>query len=231
MANETKIFPAIPLTHWINLRNQFKKSIPGTVTTNYISSVLGMSESSAKTNILPSLRMIYLIDKNGIINQELAKKFRDDSLYKEFCQEILSDNYPQEVRDAFPDTSSDKEKVKSWFMNHSGVGSNAGQKITAFYFILLEANTKIEVTSTTLKSTDKIKSKKIIKKPTKKDAQPIQSVTASTQVPHTNDKIISTKKSMPDLNINIQIHISSDATPDQIEEIFKAMSKHIYLNK
>lgn len=32
----------------------------------------------------------------------------------------------------------------------------------------------------------------------------------------------------PDININLQIHISSDATPDQIDKIFESMSKHIY---
>lgn len=32
----------------------------------------------------------------------------------------------------------------------------------------------------------------------------------------------------PDLNINIQIHISSDASPDQIKSIFENMAKYVY---
>lgn len=32
----------------------------------------------------------------------------------------------------------------------------------------------------------------------------------------------------PGININLQIHISADATPDQIDQIFASMSKHIY---
>ncbi len=32
----------------------------------------------------------------------------------------------------------------------------------------------------------------------------------------------------PGLYINIQVHISSDATPDQIDQIFASMAKHIY---
>ena len=32
----------------------------------------------------------------------------------------------------------------------------------------------------------------------------------------------------PGININLQIHISADASPDQIEQIFAAMAKHIY---
>ena len=32
----------------------------------------------------------------------------------------------------------------------------------------------------------------------------------------------------PELNINVQIHISSDASADQIDQIFRSMAKHLY---
>jgi hypothetical protein len=32
----------------------------------------------------------------------------------------------------------------------------------------------------------------------------------------------------PEININLQVHISSDATPDQIDKIFESMAKHLY---
>jgi len=32
----------------------------------------------------------------------------------------------------------------------------------------------------------------------------------------------------PEVNINLQIHISADASPDQIDQIFMSMSKHLY---
>jgi hypothetical protein len=31
----------------------------------------------------------------------------------------------------------------------------------------------------------------------------------------------------PPLHINVQVHISSDATPHQIEQIFASMAKHL----
>ena len=34
--------------------------------------------------------------------------------------------------------------------------------------------------------------------------------------------------SFPSVHINLEIHISSDATPDQIDKIFESMAKHIY---
>ena len=35
-------------------------------------------------------------------------------------------------------------------------------------------------------------------------------------------------QSAPSLHLDIQIHIASDASPDQIEAIFASMAKHLY---
>lgn len=46
MANESKSsIPVLPVKHWWLLRDQFRRSIPGTITTNYLSSVLGGTEN------------------------------------------------------------------------------------------------------------------------------------------------------------------------------------------
>ena len=39
---------------------------------------------------------------------------------------------------------------------------------------------------------------------------------------------VSTKSPTPTLHINIQIHIPSDASPEQIDKIFSSMAKHLY---
>ena len=39
------------------------------------------------------------------------------------------------------------------------------------------------------------------------------------------------KPNVPAININLQIHISSDASPEQIDKIFESMSKHIYKDR
>jgi hypothetical protein len=230
MAKEIKTFPNIPVSNWINLRKQFIRSIPGTVTTTYLASVIGITEASARANIIPSLRMINLIDENGNTNQELARKFRDDSLYSEFCQEVISKNYPQEVRDVFPDKNIDREKVKSWFMNYSGVGSSAAQRIVAFYILLLEADPNFEVSLTTKKPTSKKKQEDVTITSKKEEKKQMEKDKKKDLLSSQDDIKIPFKKSLPDLNVNIQIHISSDATPDQIEKIFEAMAKHIYQN-
>jgi hypothetical protein len=96
--SEQKIFPTIPASHWNNLRIQFKKTIPGTISPNYLASVLDTTESSARGNILPSLKQIGLVDNENKTNQDLAKKFRDDIAYPMMCKEIIEKIYPQELR-------------------------------------------------------------------------------------------------------------------------------------
>ncbi len=221
--DSTSTFPVIPIKHWWNLRNQFKKSIPGTITTNYISSVLGMAEKSAASNVIPSLRMIGIIEDEGKVVQDDARKFRDDQQYTKYCADVLKHIYPQELRDAFPDGDSDATRVQNWFANHTGVGATGAKRMTAFYRLLCEADsdkesvssgpsTKVAKASPTKKGTARKKATRRISKPSvsgqsEKNAQEADS---------------------PALHINIQVHISSDAAPDQIDQIFKSMATHIY---
>ncbi len=228
MATETKTFPNIPVMHWNNLRTQFKRSIPGTITSNYLATVLDMTEISARTNILPSLRQIGLLDAEGKTNQDLAKKFRDDELYPKFCEEIIKKIYPQGLLDAFPDKDLNRDRVKKWFMNHTSVGDSAAGRIVAFYVALVEADPNPTTTTT---STPKTKDSK--PKVAKAQAKPEVKPKADEKPEQKTPPAASGQKhnSGPDLNINIQIHISSDASPDQIKSIFENMAKYVYKNQ
>jgi Family of unknown function (DUF5343) len=218
-----KTFPSIPVSHWFALRSQFKKSIPGTVTTNYLASVLTMTELSARNNILPALRQIGLIDADSKTNQEMAKKFRDDETYPALCHSLVKSIYPQELQDAFPDKESNKDKVKSWFMNHSGQGESGGGKMAGFYLTLLDANP-----SSIGGATAKAAIPKKEAKPKPATSQKQKPTTNSLGVPEQPAPNMTRTNAGPELNINIQIHISSDASPDQIKSIFENMAKYIY---
>ncbi len=220
MSENFKSFPLIPISNWNNLRSQFKKSIPGTITSNYLSAVIGISEPSAKSTVFPTLRQIGLVDKEGNINLDLAKKLRDDNSYPDLCVEILKKIYPKELTDAFPDKDSNKERVKSWFMNHTGAGESAVGKMTSFYFTLLEANPNSNGTAAAARGKE-VKSK--VSKQNQGRRNTTQKINEATNAEQNSRKL-----SNPDLNINIQIHISSDASPDQIKSIFENMSKYIY---
>lgn len=223
MAETQKSFPNIPVTSWVNLRVQFKKTIPGNTTSNYLASVLGISEASAKANIVPTLKQIGMIDEEGKTNQDLAKKFRDDSQYPKLCEDIIKRLYPQELLDAFPDLDTEKSKIVSWFMNHTGIGEAGAKRMVSFYLILREANPSVTKVATTAKPKEvkEKQAKPVNKRPAsipKKDLAPPVSPLATT----------SPRNFSPSLNINLQIHISSDATPEQIKSIFENMAKYIF---
>lgn len=228
MATETKTFPNIPVMHWNNLRTQFKRSIPGTITPNYLATVLDMTDISARTNILPSLRQIGLLDAEGKTNQDLAKKFRDDELYPKFCEEIIKKIYPQGLLDAFPDKDLNRDRVKKWFMNHTSVGDSAAGRIVAFYVALVEANPNPTTTTTSTAKTKDSKPK-VAKAQAKPEVKPKAEVKPEQKTPSAAS--VQKHNSGPDLNINIQIHISSDASPDQIKSIFENMAKYVYKNQ
>ena len=132
---EEKSFPLFPVKHWWNLRKKFKQSIPGTVTPNYLASVLGMRENSARDNVYLYLKLMKIIDKDGKPTPR-ATKWRDDHEYPKVCERIVKELYPQELIDAVPDPKKDKATATRWFANHTGAGEVAIRKMVACYTVL-----------------------------------------------------------------------------------------------
>lgn len=102
----------------------------------------------------------------------------------------------------------------------------------ALVYLLLSEADPSQVQDTTLPAS---KTKKTTKpkqsKPTEpKDAKPsstskFSETTPDVKLPDVQQPVIS-----PSLYIDIQIHISSDASADQIDQIFASMAKHLYKN-
>jgi len=140
MTKVSKTYPNIPVKQWKKLREQFQKSIPGTITLEYLAKNLKLKEESAKNSVFIPLSQIGLIDKKGKTNQELANKFRDNKLYPKFCDELIKKVYPQELLDNFPDKTSDKEELISWFKSKLIIGDKGAKRIATFYSHLIESN-------------------------------------------------------------------------------------------
>ena len=216
-------FPVIPIAHWWVLRKKFKQSIPGVVTDNYIASVLNMQLSSARANVLPALKATKIIDGDGK-PLERAKRWRDDAQYSKVCEEIRHDIYPEELLTGIPNPSSDRAAAESWFANHTGGGQAAVRKIAQFYILLSEADPSKAPSDSeaTTKAKPQVKTTPKTKKPMSlPDLAPVVKTGAtkdSGQTPPTG----------PSVYINLQVHISADASTDQIEQVFANMAKHIY---
>lgn len=219
MAEEKQTtFPLLPVTHWWALRRKFKQSIPGTVTTNYLASVLNMQIRSAQTNVLPYLQDVGIIDEEGK-TLDRARQWRDDTQYPEVCEEMRKTVYPSELLDAVANPLEDRAAVERWFGNHTGAGLVAVKKMAAFYVLLSEADPSKE-------PEERKRAKAESKKKTKKTAP---AATVSTKTPPLPKPEQNTSlPASPGIYINLQVHVSSDATPDQIDKMFESMAKHIY---
>ena len=222
-------FPMLPGAHWWALREKFKQSIPGVVTDSYLAATLNMQAKSARVNVLPYLRDIGLIGDDNK-TQELAKAWRDDSQYADVCRQIREKIYPDELRSTATDPSKDRSVIERWFANHTGAGKSAIRRITQFYLILLEGDVNKKPQDRTAKTEEGKKklSEKMSRDTKKKEPLTPKSLESSAQTASSGTPSKEGSPSFPGVSINLQIHISSDATPDQIDKIFESMAKHIY---
>jgi hypothetical protein len=229
-----KSFPMLPIAHWWQLRKQFKKSIPGAVTDNYVATVLGMQPNSARANVLPFLEDLRIIGEDNRPT-ERATLWRDDEHYADVCKAILKEVYPQELLDAVSDPNTNRVQAERWFANHTGAGEAAVKRMAGLYAVLAEADAS--------KQPD-LEKKEAKERPTRErpakerpsSRPPTASVPASAPDPNTYSREREkqerekeqSRRAAPGININLQVHISADATPDQIDQIFASMAKHIY---
>jgi len=228
MADNDKSFPKIAVSNWWKLRNLFKQKVPVVVTTTYLSSALSMTETSAQGNIINPFKKLGILDEAGKPT-DLAYNWRDDSKYPAVCQTLFENTYPQEVRDLYSTAESDPTSIASWFMNYCRCGEPAAKMFTAFYRLLLKADPSPPEESVSQKpkaavsrQPKKREQKLQVVEVQPKEAEPSKKDTASP-----SEKPARAHGSLPQLHINIQLHISPETTAEQIDKIFESMAKHL----
>lgn len=232
MADEKKSYPKIPRNNWFLLRDKFKQRAPEKVSPSYVATALGMNEASASANIIPPLRTFGLIDDEGKPT-DLAFDWRDDDKYPAVCKTIFGNVYPQELRDLFHDpTNIEVGKIESWLARQTKSGEAAAKKSAATYVMLLEADLSKAKAAKEPKSSKQNggTERKTVKPPAQKAAASHaakkaehQETPATGEMPNTGGK----STFSPKLHIDIQIHISPDSSPEQIDKIFESMAKHL----
>ena len=232
-AEARKSYPMLSATHWWALRRKFRQSLPGVVTDSYLATVLSMAANSARANVLPFMKAFGLIDQDNKTT-ERAKLWRDNGTYPDVCTAIVSDVYPDELRHAIPDPRSDRVKLESWFANRSGVGKGAAGRMAAIYTVLIEADPAKES-----EGGRKLQASKTSGQRQSHAAKPHSASGAIASNQGLIRKEDSTDqgpppkrppRQTPEVNINLQIHISADASADQIDQIFASMANHLYKN-
>ncbi|KNZ68207.1 hypothetical protein Tfer_3260 [Thermincola ferriacetica] len=232
---EKQSYPRIPASNWWTLRSQFQKTLPTVVTASYLKSLLNLTNEKGAANLLSPLKQMGLIDDDNKPTQR-ANDWRSDAKYEDTCREILKDVYPQELLDLFPGPEIDKKAVADWFMHTAALGKSAAE-FTAATFILLNQPLSAMVE-------EKVKKPKTQSAKAKANGtnQPKSRVAVTsnieTSVPVTSTVVpgITTPSAIPtpnqtlnpSLHIDLQIHISPEATPEQIDTIFASIAKHLY---
>lgn len=234
MADEKKTLPFMTAKNWFALRRQLIRAIPGNVTYSYIASVLNMSEESARANVASALRITGIIDKDSKPT-ELARRWRDDDQYPDVCQEIRQTIYPEELRVIAPDANTPQERIEKWLASKLGVGASSAKKLASFYLLLTDADlTKENALSGKPVGGRRTRIKTVVPQSDSENAEVSsfeitkQAIPASSPIDE-NVMAPTTRKLHPSLHIDIQIHISPEATASQIDQIFESMAKHLKL--
>lgn len=165
------------------------------------------------------LRTLGLIDENGVPT-ERALDWRHDDGYPGVCEAIASEVYPDALRSAFPDPTSNMSGVVNWFARNTGAGQGAATGMAALYALLISGDIAARTAGSAAAS-----AKPITKAASAAKIAPAVVKKSEKREQETN---VDSPREVPSLNINVQIHISSDATSGQIDQIFKSMAEHLY---
>lgn len=224
MATSTTTYPKISRKLWFLLRDRLKKAIPSEVSPTFVLSVSTMAEASARSNVISPLRDLGLLDDTNKPTS-LAARWRHDDDYAAVCHEIRDRVYPKSLIEAFPDAdSSKKNSIKNWFMKTGHVGEGAAKMYADTYMLLCQADlTNLEDRPAAKVSPRRppslVQKGKLV--PSTKQELSLEMQSAAPQVEHGGHR------RLPAIHIDVQVHISPDTSPEQIDRIFESMAKHL----
>ena len=179
------------------------------------------SPDSALGNVVSPLRRLGLIDEDCALT-ERGNKWRVDLSFGDACQEILDEIYPEQLGALVDDDGSpDAAQVRIWFDQRGFGDSNA--RLMAATYVMVASKQVPEAPAT---DTDKAKKeasppKQTARKP--KETEKPQEIAA-----HEPRASPERSDGGPTVHLDIQIHIPADATPEQIDQIFSSMARHLY---
>jgi len=214
-----QIFLQIPATVWWGVRQIMLKTPRQKFDEKTLAASLNV-QIAASRQYLAELKKAGLLDDDGRTT-DLAGRWRLDETYPQAVEELASANYPEELIAHAPPGDADRQWVVNWF-KLQGLGEGSAKNKAATYLL---------ITSATPNASPIAPAKSDSKKPAKTKGK-ASAVTAPAAPSRTDtaDRSVSDSKSegglMP-LNVNVQIHISADASKDQIDNIFSAMKKYL----
>lgn len=216
----TQPYPQIPASVWWGVRDFLQRSPNVRLEPSTLAARLGVQEVAAR-QYAAELKRIGIIDED-FKPTELAARWRMDNRYREAVEEIASEAYPDALAALAPPGEAERSMVKDWFMGQ-GLGEGAANNKAATYLLVTSPEPGTTPKAGSRDSVSKSGSEKAVRRSTsgRAAARPNSKTGRGSERGTQNDS------EMPPLNVNVQIHISADATKDQIETIFAAMRTYL----
>lgn len=221
----TDPYPKLPAKAWMTLRSRAAAAPTARFTPTAVAALMGMANpQSAQTNTVRPMRQLGLIDEDGALTDR-GNKWRLDASYGDACQEILDEIYPGELG-ALIDENGDPDagKVRRWF-DHEGFGESNARQMTATYVRIASKRIPEAPAPDSSKAT---KEASPAKETAGKPPEPKEAMTSQEVVAHDPPGRPTKSNAGPTVHLDIQIHIPADATPEQIDQIFSSMARHLY---
>lgn len=204
-------FPQLPTTVWKGVWQLLNRAPTRKLDARTLSADLGVQTTAAK-QYLKELQKLNILDTEGQPT-ELADLWRQDPNNEGVISRVLEAAYPESLRQLAPPGDLDREKVVRWFQGEK-LGIGAAKNKAATYLMVAsgipDEPTKPSAPPTPRKAREKVAAASV----GKDDGHPMK-------------KRVENGSSMrPQLAVNVQVHISADATSEQIDAIFSAMRRY-----
>lgn len=209
-------FPQIPKTVWWGVRDLITRR----PTVKFDADMLGAQlsvQAAASKQYLTELKRIGILDEEGKATKT-ALKWRQEGEYKDAVQEIAESTYPDSLLTIAPPGEADRQVVVNWFVNQ-GLGEGSAKNKAATYLLVTSSD---PVNGGTTQPGNA--SKSTASEPVSRVSRPKKQKSINKE----SDARNNFNEGLMPLNVNLQLHISADATSDQIEAIFSAMKKYLH---
>ena len=190
-------------------------NVPTSATVNWLPNIGGFSSNKDRP-LIKILKFIGFIT-NSNKPTDRWRDYRDKSQSDIVMAEGIKEGYSalfEHYRDAY---RRDDNDLQNFFSRHSDAGEQEVTDTVATFKVLCSLADFGQEDDDTPED--------------QKEVDSVESPTPATEPDPNDDQGKSSQADptfSPELNINIQIHISSDAEPNQIDKIFESMAKHLF---
>lgn len=221
-------FPKVPSKSWRALRSRAAAAPSNRFTPAAVAAILGLSSPrSAADNVVYPLRKLGLINDDGGLT-ERGHKWRNDATYAAACDEILAEVYPQELAGLTNgDGEPDPQQILTWFQ-HRGFGDSNARQMAATYTMIASREVPEPPTANEPKKASPKVATKAASKGAAKPAQDGASRKQEGGIVNDPPPPGRNEAASPNIHLDIQVHIPATASPEQIDQIFASMAKHLY---